>query len=78
MRLQTTKQLKNNTNIETLQPTKTNDNCKVSKNGHTTNEDKNKQIHSQLRYKKVRIHREIFLSDYFMKHSLMHSSLHLV
>ena len=52
MRLQTTKQLKNNTNIETLQPTKTNDNCKVSKNGHTTNEDKNKQIHSQIKIQK--------------------------
>ena len=52
MRLQTTKQLKNNTNIETLQPTKKNDNCKVSKNGHTTNEDKNKQIHSQIKIQK--------------------------
>ena len=27
---------------------------------------------------KARIHREIFLSDYFMKHSLMYISLHLI
>ena len=27
---------------------------------------------------KARIHCEIFLSDYFMKHSLMHISLHLI
>ena len=39
--------------METLQPAKQNDmvainkNYKVSKNEHTTNEDKNKQIHSQ-------------------------------
>ena len=52
MRLQATKQLKHNTNIETLQPTKQNDNCKVSKNGHTTNEDKNKHIHSQIKIQK--------------------------
>ena len=41
--------------METLQPTKQNDiaennnNCKVSKNKHTTNEDKNNQIHSQMK-----------------------------
>ena len=41
--------------METLQPTKQNDiaennnNCKVSKNKHTTNEDKNNQIHSQIK-----------------------------
>ena len=52
MRLQATKQLKYNTNIETLQPTKQNDNCKVSKNGHKTNEDKNKHIHSQIKIQK--------------------------
>ena len=27
---------------------------------------------------KVRIHCEIFLSDYFMKHNLMHISLHII
>ena len=41
--------------METLQPTKQNDmvtntsNYKVSKNKHTTDEDKNKQIHSQIK-----------------------------
>ena len=29
-------------------------------------------------YIKARIHCEIFLSDYFMKHSLMHILLHLI
>ena len=44
-----------NANMERLQPTKQNDmvainnNYKVSKNDHTTNEDKNKQIHSQIK-----------------------------
>ena len=42
-------------NMETLQPTKQNDmtainnNCKVTKNEHTTNEDKNKQTHMQIK-----------------------------
>ena len=42
--------------METLQPIKQNDmvannnNYKVSKNKHTTDEDENKQIHSQIRY----------------------------
>ena len=41
--------------METLQPTKQNDlvtntnNYKVSKNKHITDEDKNKQIHSQIK-----------------------------
>ena len=41
--------------METLQPTKQNDmvainnNYKLSKNEQTTNEDKNKQIHSQIK-----------------------------
>ena len=41
--------------METLQPTKQNDmvainnSYKVSKNEHKTNEDKNKQIHSQIK-----------------------------
>ena len=41
--------------METLQPTKQNDmvainnSYKVSKNEHETNEDKNKQIHSQIK-----------------------------
>ena len=41
--------------METLQPTKQNDmvainnNYKVSKNKHTTDEDKNKQTHSQIK-----------------------------
>ena len=48
-------QLKNDDNMETRQPTKQNDmvannnNYKVSKNKHTTDEDKNKQIHSQIK-----------------------------
>ena len=29
-------------------------------------------------FPKLRIHCEIFLSDYFMKHSLMHISLHII
>ena len=47
-------QLKNDANMEILQPTKQNDivknsnNYKVLKNKHTTDEDKNKQIHSQI------------------------------
>ena len=41
--------------METLQPTKQNDmlainsNYKVSKNEHTSNEDKNKQMHLQIK-----------------------------
>ena len=31
-----------------------------------------------LKNLKARIHCEIFLSDYFMKHSLMHISLHII
>ena len=48
-------ELKNDANMETLQPTKQNDmvannnHCKVSKNKHTTDEDKNKQIHCQIK-----------------------------
>ena len=48
-------ELKNDANMETLQPTKQNDmvannnHCKVSKNKHTTDEDKNKQIHRQIK-----------------------------
>ena len=48
-------QLKNHTNMETLQPTKQNDkvanknNYKVSKNEQTTKEDKNEQVHSQIK-----------------------------
>ena len=45
----------NDATMETLQPTKQNDmiannnKYKVSKNKHTTDEDKNKQIHSQIK-----------------------------
>ena len=48
-------QLKNDANMETLQPTRQNDivaiknNYTVSKNENTTNENKNKQIHSQIK-----------------------------
>ena len=48
-------QLRNDANMETLQPTKQNDmvannnNHKVPKNKHTTDEDMNKQIHSQIK-----------------------------
>ena len=48
-------QLKNDANMETLQPTKQNDsvainkNYKVSNNERTANEDKNKQIHKQIK-----------------------------
>ena len=46
---------KKNTNMEPLQPAKQNDmvannnDYKVSKNKHTTDEDKNKQLHSQIK-----------------------------
>ena len=56
-------ELKNDANMETLQPTKQNDivannnNGKVSKNKHATDEDKNKQIHSQ-----IKIHNEYLRS----------------
>ena len=56
-------ELKNDANMETLQPTKQNDivannnNCKGSKNKHATDEDKNKQIHSQ-----IKIHNEYLRS----------------
>ena len=78
MRLQTTKQLKNNTNIETLQPTKKMITAKYQRMGTQPMKTKTNKYTRRLRYKKARIHCEIFLSDYFMKHSLMHSSLHLV
>ena len=36
------------------------------------------EIDKKISIVKVRIQCEIFLSDYFMKHSLMHISLHII
>ena len=49
------------------------------KNNFRRNAKRTQSVISQLmQSQKARIHCEIFLSDYFMKHSLMYISLHLI
>ena len=69
------------TSVETLQTTKQNamiainNNYKVSKNVHTTNEDKNKQIHSQIKIHNKHL-RNITIIDKYKKLNRTSTSEH--